>query len=83
MNTFYLFLAYFFQALSLVVLARALVSWFPLNPRNPLVTFLVGVTEPLLYPLRRILPNFGFLDLSPMVAIIVLQVLSTLARGLA
>lgn len=83
MSDFYRFLGLFFDVLSFVVLARALITWFPLRPDNPLVVFLVGATEPLLYPIRRIVPRFGMLDLSPLVAIIVLQVLANLSRSLA
>ncbi|MBI3953197.1 MAG: YggT family protein [Chloroflexi bacterium] len=83
MSTVYLFLGYLFNALSFVVLARALISWFPLGPSNPIVVFLVGATEPLLAPLRRILPRFGMFDLSPLVAVIILQVMAKLSSSLA
>ncbi len=83
MSNVYLFLGYLFNVLFFVVLARALVSWFPVRPDNPIVVFLVGATEPLLYPLRRILPRFGAFDLSPMVAMIILQVMASLSKSLA
>ncbi len=63
--------------LTLLIIARSLLSWFPnIDPRNPLVEFVITVTEPILAPIRAIMPRMGFLDLTPMVAIILLQVIS-------
>ena len=68
---------------SFVLLARVLMSWVPmftnrpLDPYNPLVKFLLDVTEPVLAPLRRYLV-IGMIDLSPLVALIGLQVLSSI-----
>jgi len=83
MSNLYLFLGYVFNVLSFVVLARALLSWFPIRPDNPIKLFLDGATDPILYPLRKILPSFGMFDLSPLVAIIVLQVMANLSFRLA
>ena len=55
---------------------RAIISWFSLDPRNPLVEVLDQITEPILSPLRRIVPRIGMIDITPLVAIILLQVLS-------
>lgn len=66
---------------SFVLLARVLMSWIPmftnrpLDPYNPLVKFLLDVTEPVLAPLRRYL-MIGMIDLSPLVALIGLQILA-------
>lgn len=64
-----------FQILSLAIIARALISWFPISPYHPIVTLLNQITEPFLAPLRRFLPMAGGVDLSPLVAIILLQVI--------
>lgn len=62
--------------LTIAIFARALLSWIPnLDPRNPFVVFIVQITEPVLAPLRSIIPRIGMIDLSPMVAIIILQVI--------
>lgn len=63
------------------IIARSLMSWFPTAPGNPLVNFLFAVTEPVLAPLRRIIPRFGMLDLTPTVAIFVLIGLSHLVSA--
>ena len=57
-----------------IILIRALISWVSPDPRNPIVRLLVQVTEPVLRPLRKLLPphKLGGLDLSPMIAILLL-----------
>ena len=60
-----------------VLIGRAILSWFPLSPGSalvPVVRFLYNVTEPVLAPLRRIIPAMGGLDLSFIVLIIAIQV---------
>lgn len=67
--------------LQLAIVGRALISWFPVDPKNPLVKVLYEITEPVLAPLRRVLPRLGMIDISPMVAIIVLTVVQANLRG--
>lgn len=59
-----------------IIIARALISWVEPNPYNPIVQFLYKITEPVLRPIRRILPlrGMGF-DISPLIAIIILWAL--------
>ncbi|GAC1479496.1 MAG: YggT family protein [Candidatus Dormibacteria bacterium] len=57
------------------IFARAAASWFVRDFRSALMSFLVDVTEPLLAPLRRLMPSRMGIDFSPMVAIVVLYVL--------
>jgi len=61
--------------LTIAIIARALLSWFPnLDARNPLVELLYQVTEPILAPIRSIMPRMG-IDLSPIIAIFLLQII--------
>lgn len=53
-----------------IVIARAVVSWVNADPYNSIVRFLYNATEPVLYRVRRFLPIFGGLDLSPLVVLI-------------
>jgi YggT family protein len=53
-----------------VVIARAVISWVSADPYNPVVRFLVQVTDPILSRIRRFLPPMGGIDLSPMVLIL-------------
>ena len=67
--------------LTAAIFFRALLSWFPIDPRNPLVTVLYDVTEPILDPLRRVIPRIGMIDITPLVAIILIQVIGQFAAG--
>jgi YggT family protein len=64
------------QILSIAIFLRAILSWFIHDPRNPLVELLDQVTEPILAPLRRVVPRIGMVDITPLVAIILLQFLA-------
>lgn len=55
-----------------LIVVRAVISWFSPSPYNQIVQFLYSVTDPMLNPIRRILPRTGRFDLSPMVAILIL-----------
>jgi len=57
----------------LLIVMRVIFSWGMLSYRNRLMRFLVDVTEPLLGPLRRMIPRLGWLDISPIVAILILM----------
>jgi YggT family protein len=55
-----------------VIIARALISWVNPDPLNPIVQFLERVTEPVLAPIRRVLGWRMGIDLSPIVAILII-----------
>ena len=57
----------------LLIVMRVIFSWGMLSYRNRVMRFLVDVTEPLLGPLRRMIPRLGWLDISPIVAILILM----------
>ncbi len=63
------------DVLTFLIVARALLSWFPLRHDNPIIVFLNRLTEPFMAPLRRVIPRIGMIDISPMVAIIILQLI--------
>ncbi len=73
------------QLYSYVLLARALVSWIPnLDPYHPAVRFLYSATEPVLEPIRKLVPPLGgMIDISIIVAFFALIVLEQLLRSLA
>ncbi|MHC4787592.1 MAG: YggT family protein [Planctomycetota bacterium] len=61
----------------LVIVARAIFSWLPPRHRdNELYRFVRTITEPLLKPLRRLLPAAGGVDFSPIVAILLLELIA-------
>jgi len=67
------------QVLTLAILLRIVVSWFSPGPTNVLTKMLYQTTEPILAPLRRIIPRVGMIDFTPLVAVIILQVIAYLA----
>jgi len=71
-------LALLFNAYSLVVLVAVIASWANLSPDHPVVRVTRALTEPLLAPLRRVLPAVGGLDFSPMVLLLGLRLLERL-----
>jgi YggT family protein len=70
-----IFLQLFVTVLWLLVIGRVLLSW--INPRfdGPIGRFLFETTEPLLAPIRRVLPQTGMMDLSPLVLMLLLGVI--------
>jgi YggT family protein len=62
--------------MTIAIFLRAILSWFSMDPRSPLIQILDQITEPLLSPLRRVVPRLGMIDITPLVAIILLQFLS-------
>lgn len=53
-----------------LLVARIVVSWFPVDPYHGVVQFLHQATEPILAPLRRIPLQIGMLDLTPLIAFV-------------
>lgn len=87
MRILFTFVSILARVLNLAILARVLLSWIPLDRDNAIVRIVYDVTEPILGPIRRVLPPLGGLDLSPIVALILIQVLErvllTIIAGLA
>lgn len=76
------FINILFYVLWAAILGRVIISWINLSPDNPIVVLLYGITEPILAPIRRVLPSMGMLDLSPMVALIVMMILQRVLLSL-
>lgn len=70
-----LFIRLFFTILTWAILIRILLSWVRMDPYHPIVRILDQITEPVLAPARRIIPPIGGLDFSPVIVIIVLNIL--------
>jgi YggT family protein len=54
--------------LTWAVIARSLMSWFPVDQSSPLVQMLHRVTDPIIEPIGRVMPQNGMIDFSPLVA---------------
>jgi YggT family protein len=63
-----------FDLYIIILLARVLLSWVQVDPRNPIVNLINQLTEPLLAPIRNLLPQGGGIDFSPMVAFFVVLI---------
>ena len=70
------------QILIFAIFARAILTWFPIDKNGPIFQALDAITEPVLTPLRRVIPAMGAVDISPMVAILLLVFIqAALSRG--
>jgi YggT family protein len=69
------FVELLFNVLQFAIIIRALLTWFNPRPDNPLVVLLHDITEPVLAPLRRIVPRIGMIDITPLVAILLMSVI--------
>lgn len=65
----------------LLIIIRIVFSWGTIDYTNRIMRFLVDVTEPLLGPLRRMIPPLGWLDISPLVAILILWLFQAAIQG--
>ena len=72
------FVTILFNVLTIAIFARVLLSWFPMRQDHPIIVLLFEVTEPILGPLRRIVPRLGMIDITPIVALFALQILESL-----
>ncbi|MBW4436269.1 MAG: YggT family protein [Pleurocapsa minor GSE-CHR-MK-17-07R] len=69
-------LYYVLTAYNLILLARVLMTWLPNVDRyHPVVKFIYDVTEPVLKPIRQVLPQGMGIDFSPMIVILIIGVL--------
>lgn len=75
------FISLLVQLFSLLVLARVLLSWVQVDPYHPAVQFIYQVTEPFLKPVRDVLPPAAGFDFSPIVVLILAQILASILMG--
>jgi len=69
---FFVFVQLFVTVLWLVVVARVVISWVNPTYQGPVARFLFETTEPLLAPIRRVIPSKGTVDFSPLVLLLAL-----------
>lgn len=60
---------------SVIVFGAVIISWMGLSQDNPIANFLYSMTEPLLAPIRQILPDMGGIDLSPVALLFGIRIL--------
>ena len=89
--SFFSILDFLLRVVSYIIIAQAILSWLVafnvINTHNDFVRSFLGalerMTEPLYRPIRRILPDFGGLDFSPLVILLLIVVLRMLLQGVA
>jgi YggT family protein len=64
--------------LSFAIIGRALLSWFDPGMQTAVGRLLRDVTEPIIAPIRQIVPRMGMLDISPIVALVLLRLIGVL-----
>ena len=76
------FLELLISALMVLVIARVVVSWLAPTGGGGLVAFIYQATEPILAPIRRVLPSTGGIDWSPLIAMLILGAIVRVAVNL-
>ena len=74
------------RVMNVAILIRVVLSWMSVNPHSGLARWIYEITEPIMGPIRRLMPSLGGLDISPMIALVLIsvaeRVLLTLLRSL-
>lgn len=84
MTFFATFVNLLFTVLWLAILGRVIMSWVSPRGNDPVTPLLYQITEPILRPIRQVVPPLGMFDLTPMIALILLSIIqSMLLRTLA
>ena len=74
---------YFLYLLNLAIFARVIISWVIPSGQsnNPLVNIIHEITEPILSPIRKIVPRVGMFDFTPMIAVVTLGIIISVLGG--
>ncbi|MBO8125930.1 MAG: YggT family protein [Firmicutes bacterium] len=71
-----------FEVYTWIIIARVIISWVAPASRHPAVRFVYDMTEPLLGLIRRYIPATGGIDFSPLVALIIVQLVQRIVLNL-
>jgi YggT family protein len=74
MIVLYYFVTTLARVLNAAIMIRILLSWFPIDRNNRLIVILYEITEPILGPIRRLIPGLAGFDISPILALVLIQV---------
>jgi len=74
MQILYYFIVFLSRALNFAIFARIILSWIPIDRESPIVRIILEITEPIIGPIRRVMPSMGGFDFSPMIALLLIQV---------
>lgn len=76
------FVRYFCRILALAIFVRVILSWFRISRYSWPIVLLDDLTNPVLSPLRRIIPSLGGFDFTPLIALVILYVFPLVFAGL-
>ena len=77
-GVFHLLVSWTFTILKIALIVRVISSWLPISPYSRWVLWSYKLSEPILGPLRRIVPNLGGLDITPILAYFLLSLTESL-----
>ena len=75
-----IFLAKLVDVYSIIIIIRAVISWFPIDYNHPINVVLRNLTDPVLKPIRKLIP-MGGIDFSPFIVIILMGILKSVILG--
>lgn len=78
MSFLFSILSYVLVAMQFAIIGRSLFSWFDPTGRTPIGAILIKITDPIILPIRRLMPSGGFIDFSPLVALLIILLLQRL-----
>ncbi len=68
----------FFTLMTFLILGRVILSWLPQYRYSQVGQFIYSITDPVMRPIQNLIPPLGMIDISPIIAIIALQILQTI-----
>ena len=75
---FHLLVSWTFTILKIALVVRVISSWLPVSPSSGWIRWSYALSEPILAPLRRVVPNLGGLDITPILAYFLLNIIESL-----
>ncbi len=83
MSTIVAFVDILVTILTIAIVIRAITTWFPIDPNSRFIIILYQLTDPILDPIRKLIPPLGgTIDITPIISIIGLQMISALLKSL-
>ena len=67
-----------FEILTYIIFIRVILSWFPHNPYQPLIKLIYQISNPILNPIRNFVSPIGGIDISPIIAIFIIQLIKNI-----
>ena len=79
---FRLLVAWTFSFIRIALLVRVISSWLPISPYSPWIRWSYAISEPILKPLRAVIPSLGPIDITPIIAYFLIGIIQSAVLGL-